>query len=154
MQLELQMPLGIAFLGVVDRRPSPAIPDDHGAAAIFALGDGAFEAAIVQRMVLDMDRQALLARNQARPLGHGPALEHPIHLQPQIVMQPAGGVFLDDEAVASGGLCPFAARLRRRLEITFFAVGGECHQLALRRGAASVFFFLPAFALGAGSPAA
>ena len=38
-------------------RPEPAIPELHGAAAVLALRDRAFEVAVVERMVLDLDRK-------------------------------------------------------------------------------------------------
>jgi hypothetical protein len=49
-------------------------------------------------MVLDMDGEPLLARHQARALGDGPALEHFVELEAEIVVQPARRVLLDDEA--------------------------------------------------------
>src|SRR5690606_5543250 len=52
---------------------------------------------IAQRVILDMHRQALVGRVQARSLGHGPADQGPVQLQAEVVVQPPGGVFLDDE---------------------------------------------------------
>src|SRR5689334_23351166 len=80
--------------------PPPLIPQHHGAAAIFPFGDGPFEPAVVERMILGPHRQAVFARIEARPLGHGPALEHAVELEPEIPVQPRGLVLLDDEAVA------------------------------------------------------
>jgi hypothetical protein len=50
-------------------RPSAAIPDHHGAAAILALGDGALERVVFDRMVLDVDREALFVGIEAWPAG-------------------------------------------------------------------------------------
>src|SRR5690606_37236149 len=53
-QLEFQLALLQAFVRIAKGRPSPAIPDDHGTAAILPLRDRSFEIAIVERVVLDM----------------------------------------------------------------------------------------------------
>ena len=60
-KLEFEMALGEALVRVADRRPCPPVPDDDGAAAIFALGDRALEVGVFERMVLDCDREPLLA---------------------------------------------------------------------------------------------
>ena len=49
------------------------------------------------RVVLDLHRQPLDRRVEARPLGHGPALHHAVELEPEIEVQVTGGVLLDDE---------------------------------------------------------
>ncbi len=59
---ELQMTLGIPFVRIADGLPRAAVPDHDGAAAIFALRDGALEAVVVDRMILDMDGEPLFAR--------------------------------------------------------------------------------------------
>src|SRR5690348_17329841 len=80
--------------------PPPLIPQHDGAAAIFPFGDGPFEPAVVERMVLGAHRQPVLAGVEARSLGYGPALEDAVELEPEIPVQPRGLVLLDDEAVA------------------------------------------------------
>ena len=104
MKLELEMSLGEALVRIADRRPCAAIPHKHRAAAVFALGDRAFERAVVERMVLDFDREPLLAGDEARAARHRPALQHAVELQPKIVMEPPRVVLLHDEAVAAPGL--------------------------------------------------
>ena len=54
-------------------QPEAAIPQHDGAAAILALGDRALEVAVVERMVLDLDGEALVVRIERRALGHRPA---------------------------------------------------------------------------------
>ena len=49
-------------------------------------------------MILDLDREALVVRIERRPARHRPGLEDAVELEPQIVMQPRGGVLLDHEA--------------------------------------------------------
>src|SRR3546814_8669412 len=70
-----------------------------------------------------MDREAPVRRVQARALGHGPALQHAVELEAEVVVQPACGVLLDDEAVTAAGGRAFAAgRLARLPEITLAPV--------------------------------
>src|SRR5580693_3540216 len=104
MKLEFEMALGEALVRIEDRRPCAPIPDEHRAAAVFALRDRAFERTIVERMVLDLDREPLLAGDEARAAGHRPALQDAVQFEPEIVMEPPRIVLLHDEAVAALGL--------------------------------------------------
>ena len=70
-QGELQVALFEAALGIV-ALPIAAVPELHRAAAILALRDRAFEVAVVERMILDLDREALVVRIERRSLGHRP----------------------------------------------------------------------------------
>src|SRR3954464_14148962 len=88
-----------AGMRIAVRLPLAAVPDQHGAAAIFAFRDGAFELVVFDRMVFDLHREPLLARYQAWPARHRPALHHTVEFEPQIVVQTRRGVFLDDEVV-------------------------------------------------------
>ena len=72
------------------------------AAAVLPSRNDALEPAIFERVVLDMDRQALLAGIEARPFRHRPALQHPVELEPEIIMQPARGMLLDDKGQRPG----------------------------------------------------
>ena len=45
---------------------------------------------------LDMHGQALLARIETGPLWHGPALQCPVELEPEIIVQARRGMFLHD----------------------------------------------------------
>src|SRR3546814_1904029 len=83
----------MAFLDVLralarDRRPAAAVPQHHAAAAIFALGDHAFEVGIGHRMVLGAHRETLVGGVGARPLGHRPAFEHAVDFEADVVMEP------------------------------------------------------------------
>ena len=104
-------------------RPGAAIPDHHGAAAVLALRDGALELVVFDRMILDVDREPLLARNKARPARHRPAHHHAVEFEPQVVMQPRRVVLLDD--VARSPLCAagLAARLGGLAEVAFLPIG-------------------------------
>src|SRR5277367_2064631 len=100
-KLEFEMALLQASVWIADGRPHAPIPDDNRTPAILALGDRSFEIGIFERVVLDGDREALFARDQARAAGHRPALEHAVERQPEIVMEPGSVVFLDNEDIAA-----------------------------------------------------
>ncbi len=103
-QRELQVALRQALLRRhALRRPVAAVPQLHRAAAVLALGDGALEVAVVERVVLDLHGQALVVRVERGAAGHRPGLEHAVEFEPQVVMQPGGVVLLDDEAQRVGG---------------------------------------------------
>ena len=108
-QAELQLALLQAFVRIVERLPGAAVPQHDGAAAILALRDGAFEAAIFERVVLGVDGEPLLRRIEARPARHRPAFQDAVELKPEIVVEARRGVLLDDKAVAA----PFLATLPR-----------------------------------------
>ncbi len=60
-QREFKIALLEAALGIVGF-PIAAIPQLHGAAAILVVRNGAFEIAIVERMVFHLHREALVVR--------------------------------------------------------------------------------------------
>ena len=68
-QVELEMSFLVAERGIEVGRPRALVPDHHRAAAVLAFGDDAFEAAIVERMVLGRDGQPLLAGDRLGPSG-------------------------------------------------------------------------------------
>ena len=98
-QREFQIALGQRLLGrPAFGLPIAAIPELDGSAAILAFGNRAFEIAIIERMVLDLDRQALVMRIERGPSRHRPGLEHAVEFEPKIVMEPRRIVLLDHEA--------------------------------------------------------
>src|SRR5262249_11989346 len=128
-----------ALVRIPQRFPGAAVPQDDRAGAVLALRDGAFEAAIVQRMILDMHGQPLFAGNEAGPARDRPAFQDAVHLQAEIVMQPGGVVLLDDETGTArvGSASP---GLRRDREVPLLAVGFQRHgRYPARRKAALGF---------------
>src|SRR6185437_373323 len=106
--------------------PIAAIPELHGAAAILALRDRAFEVAVVERMILDFDGEPLVMRVERRAAGHRPRLEDAVEFEPQIVVQPGCGMLLDDEPPPTRRRDPDIARgLLGLLEIPLLPVGGQ-----------------------------
>ena len=83
--------------------PAALVPDHDGAAAVLALGDDAFEAAVLDGVVFDLDGEAALLRVIAGALGDGPALEDAAPGETEVVVEVRGFVLLDDEGKAAGG---------------------------------------------------
>src|SRR5688572_693965 len=104
----------------------PPIPDHDAARAVFAFGDLALEAAVVERVILGLHGEAAVLRAEARLFRHGPALQHAVVLEPEIVVKPGRIVFLHDVLQPALG-CDGAgaARLRRSLEVALAAIARE-----------------------------
>ena len=127
---EFEVALGVSRMRVgIERGPAAAIPDHRRPGAVLPGGNDALEPAIFERMVLDMDRQPLFRGVGARTLRHRPALQDAVELEPEIVMQPARGVLLDDkgELPARGRAHRSARRLGGFLEIALSPVFGQRH---------------------------
>src|SRR5262249_18732562 len=79
-QSEIEVAFFKSLVRITFRVPRPAIPDQPGAAAIFPLRDGSLESVVFNRVVLDVDGETLLARDQAWPARDRPALHHAVQL--------------------------------------------------------------------------
>src|SRR4029434_4657926 len=126
-QGELERALPVAGARVAVRLPPAAVPDHDAAGPVVPFRDHALEPSLLYRMIRDVHRQPLLAWHRLRLLGNGPALEHPVQLQTEIIVQAGGRVALDDEGQAAGGASPAAPRLRRGREVPHAAVGRQSH---------------------------
>jgi hypothetical protein len=73
-------------------------------------------------MVFHLDGEPLFARNEAGAAGHRPAFHHAVEFEPEIVMQPCGGMFLDNESAAAA-LAGFAPRFRGDAEAALGPIG-------------------------------
>jgi hypothetical protein len=100
MELEVETPFLVAARRITYRRPSSLIPKHHRAAAIFALRNRAFEGAVGEGMILDMNGEPLVRRIEARVARHCPAFKRTIHSEPKIVMKPARRMLLDEIGMA------------------------------------------------------
>src|SRR3954447_9303769 len=128
MESELEVALLEPARGVV-RLPIAAVPEQDSPAAILAFGNGAFEVAVVERMIFDLDGQPLVTRIERWAFGHRPGFEHTVEFQPEIIMQPAGVVLLDHESPLGGRSdLNLAAGLRGLFKIPLFPVGGQASQ--------------------------
>ena len=100
-EFELQLPGGDVTHGVQRRGfwlPRAPVPHDHIARTVLLGRDDALEIEILDGVVLDVDRHASDRGIERRPLGHGPAHQHALDLEAEVVVQPRGPVALDDEA--------------------------------------------------------
>ncbi|KAG1251901.1 hypothetical protein G6F68_012041 [Rhizopus microsporus] len=97
LQLEFQVPVAVALARIADRHPAALVPDDDLAGAVPALGYLAFELGVREGMIFHLHGHALDGGIVAGALGHRPALHRAVQLQPEVIMQPAGPVLLDDE---------------------------------------------------------
>src|ERR1700761_3780148 len=84
MQNERQAAFAVVATRVTYRLPSPLIPQHDGTAAILALGNGAFETAVIERMILDMHGEPFVGGIETGATRDGPAFERTIHFQPEI----------------------------------------------------------------------
>src|SRR5262245_7125109 len=103
-------------------RPAAAIPDDDATRTVFAVRDLALEFGVIERVILGAHGEPLVGRQQAWAARDGPALQHAIQLEPQVVVQSARVVLVHDEQVAGAPL-ERAARLLGTREITLLIVG-------------------------------
>src|SRR3984893_18498231 len=71
--------------------------------AIFALGDLSLEVPIIERVILDLDRDPLVMGIERRAAGHSPRFKDTIELKSKIVMQPRCRMLLDNEPPPIGG---------------------------------------------------
>ena len=86
------------------------VPDLHRPRAVLPGGDLALEARVGERVILGAHGEAPLARHGWEAARERPAGEHAAALEPQVVVQAAGGVALNDEheprpRVAPGNAC-------------------------------------------------
>ena len=126
-----QGPIAVQFLALEGEfERALAVPEEHGSAAVFALGNDPLELPVIERMVLDMDGQPLLPRIEARSLRHRPALQDAVELEAKIIVQPPRRMLLDDKGEPGAGFLMRrrgARRLRRLAEIPFASVFLERH---------------------------
>src|ERR1700720_1315915 len=125
LQHELEITASKRFLWrlVAFGLPISAVPELHRPAAIFARGDRSLEVPIIERVILDLDREPFVMGIERRAAGHSPRFKDTIELKPKIVMQPRCRVLLDDEPPAiGGGELRLAIWLRSLGEISLRAV--------------------------------
>ena len=108
------------------------VPDLDGAGAVLAFRDLSLEAPVVERVVLDVNGQVLLARLERNALRHRPAEEDAVAFQTEVVVEPPRVVALHDEDRILR--LPLALEgLRRLLGIAFSLVLAKAHEEAPAR---------------------
>src|SRR5215471_6954542 len=78
--------------------PVAAIPQLHCATTVLSLGDISFEIPVVERVILHLDREALVVWIEGWAFCHRPGLKDAVEFEAQIVMQATGSMFLNNEA--------------------------------------------------------
>ena len=104
-----------------DELVGAAIPEVDRAAAVLARRDVALEVGVLDRVVLDVHRERALAGAQRHAPRQRPAEQHAVALEPQVVVQGAGRMALNDEDRIAVGLR--LARLQRLGRLPGLALG-------------------------------
>src|SRR3954447_6936988 len=121
----------------LDWLPGAGGPDDDVTSAVLLGRDHALEVEVLDRMVLHAHRQPPHLRVEWRTLRDGPAHEDPVHLEPQVVVQPAGPMSLHHEPGPCRSGRDLACWLRGALEVSLATVGRQqlAHAATSRYGA-------------------
>ena len=82
---------------LLDELVRAVIPDLDRAGAVVALRDLALERRVLERMVLDVHGEMLLAGLERHALRHGPRGEHAVALEAEVVVEAPRVVPLHDE---------------------------------------------------------
>src|SRR6185436_13619706 len=127
LQYESHVPLAVAGARIALRPPHALVPDLHLARAVVPFRNHALELRVVERMVFDVLREALDAGVGARLVGNRPALQRAVEFQPEVVVQAARGVLLDDVAQFIRIAPLSAARLLRVPEVALLPVLRQSH---------------------------
>ncbi len=76
------------------------VPDDDFARAIITFREGSLEQKVVERVVVDMNREALDLRILAWPLRHRPRYEGRPNFQSEVIMETPSPVLLNRESAS------------------------------------------------------
>src|SRR6266704_1041324 len=108
------------------REPVTSIPEQHRAATVFTLGNRALEVTVVERMIFDLDGEPLVCGIEGGTPGNRPRLEYPIEIKSKVVVQPPGGMLLNDKAQTFGrGYRARTAGLSGFLEVALGAISAQ-----------------------------
>src|SRR5258708_6843421 len=82
---------------------SAFIPQNNFTCAVIPFRNGPLEAAIIERMIFDVNRETFDRRIKRRPLGHSPGLQYAVDFQTKVVVQTSCVMALDNERIVAGG---------------------------------------------------
>ena len=97
MQFKLELSAFEARDGVTHRRPQAAVPDDDIACSVLFGWNLAFKVGVGKRMVFHMHAHALDSRVETGPLGNSPTFQRALQFQPEVIVQIACCMLLDDK---------------------------------------------------------
>ena len=98
------------------------VPDFHFSGAVISFGNGAFECAVGKRVVFHHHRKPLVFRIQRGTFGNSPTFQHPIHLQAEIIVEPARCMPLNNKLQLASAAGCFSFWFCSLFEIAFFVV--------------------------------
>ena len=114
---------GQAAVGLVlHQLVGAGVPDLDRPGPVLARRDLALERPVLERVVLDVHGQRLVPGADRDPLGHRPAGQRALALEPEVVVQPARRVALDDEDRRAAPAVAAREGLRRRRRVTLAPV--------------------------------
>jgi len=105
----------------------PSVPDLDRPGAVLARRDLTLEVAVLEWVILDVDREMTFTSAERNALRNGPAGERALSLEPEVVMKTARVVSLDHEAWLGRPARLPAERLRRLSAIPLAFVLVQCH---------------------------
>jgi hypothetical protein len=109
---------------LLDQLVRAVVPDLDRARPVVALRDLAVELRVLERVILDVDGQMLRPRLRRHALRNGPAGQHAVALEPEVVVEAPGVMALDDEdrLLLPRGALALGERLRGRVRVALGAV--------------------------------
>ena len=105
---------------------APAVPDLDGPRTVLPGGNLTLELRVVQRVILDVHGEMAASRRERQPFRHRPAEQHPVPLEPEVVVEAASLMPLNDEAREPARRTS-SERLGRRLRIALAPVLARRH---------------------------
>ena len=114
---KLQLAFPKALVRVFNRLPGALIPEHHGAAAVLAFGNRAFECAVFDRMILGAYGKPLVAGIHAGAARDRPALQNAFVLEAEVEVQVARLMPLNEIGVAIARIFACAWGFARSREI-------------------------------------
>ena len=105
-ELELDLAVDHTLRGVDQRAEHAAVPRDHRAGAVVAVRDDRFEVHVLERVVLDLDREALVIGVHRRRLRDRPRAQHAVDLDAEVPVHAGGVVLVHDEQLGAAAGAP------------------------------------------------
>src|SRR5581483_11179001 len=122
--LAVQPHLELTAALLLEQLVGAVVPDLDRAGPVLAGRDLACKGGVFERMVIHVDGERARTGLHRHPLRHRPGGEHTVALEPEVVVEAAGVMALNDEDRLRAPLAP-AEGLRRLLRVALRAVVGQ-----------------------------